>query len=96
MFKWFRSSNFELPENEKEFAKSIEGSKEHSKIMHEKCMQVLLENAEVMGKAGIEIDFNKDVYINMTDFERAEISNKWLKGYLEAKIEELKYRETIN
>lgn len=48
-----------------------------------------------MGKLGSDIDYNKDLYAKMTDFERAEISNRWLKGYLEAKIEKLEHRETI-
>lgn len=95
MFKWFRSSKFELSENEKEFARFIEKSKEYNKEMHNECVQILCENAEVMGKLGSDIDYNKDLYAKMTDFERAEISNRWLKGYLEAKIEKLEHRETI-
>ncbi len=95
MFKWFRSSKFELSENENEFDRFVEECKEHGKEMHNECVQILCENAEVMGKAGIEINYNKELYANMTDFERAEISNRWLKGYLEAKIEKLEHRETI-
>lgn len=44
MFKWFRSSKFELSENEKEFARFIEKSKEYNKEMHNECVQILWGN----------------------------------------------------
>lgn len=81
-------------EEQAEFEKFIAESEEHNKKMREECLRQLCENAYNCGMAGIEIDFEKDVYKSCTDFEKTQISNKWIMGKMDTIIKMLEREST--
>lgn len=67
---------------------------DHFKEMHKCCLDMMCDNAYTRGKAGIDINLEKDVYKLYTDFEKVKISTSYIQGKLEGKIEKLE-RESV-
>lgn len=70
---------------------------DHFKEMHKCCLDMMCDNAYTRGKAGIDIDFEKDVYKSYDAYEVMFIKNSHAQGRLESMIRKLesdKYGKT--
>lgn len=56
---------------------------DHFKQMHKLCLEMMCDNAYTRGMAGIDIDFEKDVYKAYDAYEVMIIKNSWVQGCLE-------------
>ncbi|MDA3731430.1 hypothetical protein PBV87_08065 [Niameybacter massiliensis] len=86
MFKFINEIK-KIKEEKEKFDMFIAENKAFNKKMHDEMINVLCENAYTMGMARIEIDFEKDLYKNMTDLERLRIMTAHTQGKLEYRME---------